>query len=304
MKFDIKNKLNKIKFKTKKHSPEILIAAGVIGTVASAVLACKATMKVNDILNESKVNLDTIHMVREDSELSEKYSEVDAKKDTSIVYIQTGVKIMKLYAVPVLLGALSLTAIIASNNILRKRNVAIGAAYVAVDKSFKKYRKNVVEKFGADIDKELRYGIKAEKIEETKIDKNGNEKKVKKTVTTIDQDLYSEYAKIFDATNPNWTNDPEYNMMFLKAQQNYANDLLRVKKYLFLNDIYEALGFPRTKAGQIIGWVYDEDEVLGDNFVDFGIFDLSKQSSKNFVNCNENDIILDFNVHGNVWDMM
>lgn len=304
MKFDIKNKLNKLGFKAKKHSPEILIAAGVIGTVTSAVLACRATMKVNDILNESKVNLDTIHMVREDSELSEKYSEADAKKDTSIVYIQTGVKIIKLYAVPVLLGALSLTAIIASNNILRKRNVAIGAAYVAVDKSFKKYRKNVVEKFGTDIDKELRYGIKAEKIEETKIDKNGNEKKVKKTVTTIDQDLYSEYAKIFDATNPNWTNDPEYNMMFLKAQQNYANDLLRVKKYLFLNDIYEALGFPRTKAGQIIGWVYDEDEVLGDNFVDFGIFDLSKQSSKNFVNCNENDIILDFNVHGNVWDMM
>ena len=116
--------------------------------------------------------------------------------------------------------------------------------------------------------------------------------------------LYSDYARFFDAASPNWQNDPEYNLMFLRAQQQYANDLLRAKGRLFLNDVYEMLGLEKSKAGQIVGWVYDRENPNGDNFVDFGIYDMSKERVRAFVNGYETNILLDFNVDGNIWDLM
>ena len=52
---------NKVGFQLKKHSPEILVVAGVVGTVASAVLACKATLKVDKVLDETKEKMDKVH---------------------------------------------------------------------------------------------------------------------------------------------------------------------------------------------------------------------------------------------------
>lgn len=308
MKTDILNNanraLNKVTFKIKKHSPEILIVAGIAGTVTSAVMACKSTLKLNDILDGSKKTIDKIHEVSEDPELKDKYSKEDAKKDLTIVYTQTGVKIAKLYAPAVILGALSLTAIISSNNILRKRNVALAAAYTAVDKSFKEYRGRVVERFGKELDRELRYNIKAKEVEEKVIDENGKEKTVKKTINVADPNKYSDYAKIFDETCIGWSKDSEYNKMFLKQQQAHANTLLKQNGYLFLNEVYDMIGFPRTKAGQVVGWVYDEENPIGDNFVDFGIYDIYNEQARDFVNGYERSVVLDFNVDGNVWELM
>lgn len=308
MKKDILNTMNrsfsKAKFGVKKHSPEILIVAGIAGTVTSAVLACKATMKVNDILAESKETIDNIHMVSSDPKYADRYSQEDAKKDLTICYIQTGVKLAKLYAPAVILGALSLTAIISSNNILRKRNVALAAAYTAVDKSFKEYRGRVVERFGKELDRELRYNIKAKEVEETIVDENGNETTVKKTVEVVDPNEYSDYARFFDEACVGWSKNAEYNLTFLKQQQAIANRRLQRDGYLFLNDVYEMLGIPKTKAGQVVGWIYDEKNPIGDNFVDFGIYDLYNEKARDFVNGYERSILLDFNVDGNVWDLM
>lgn len=301
---NVNRSLNKVKFSIKKYSPEILIVAGIAGTVTSAVLACKATMKINDILEESKETVEKIHKVSNDPEYANKYSQEDSKKDLTICYVQTGIKIAKLYAPAVILGALSLTAIISSNNILRKRNVALAAAYTAIDKSFKDYRSRVIERFGKDIDRELRYNIKAKEIEETVTDKNGNETTVKKTVEVVDPNMYSDYAKVFDETCYAWSKSAEYNLTFLKEQQAHANRKLQQEGYLFLNDVYEMIGFPKTKAGQVVGWVYDEKNPVGDNFVDFGIYDLYNEKAREFVNGYERSIILDFNVDGNVLDLM
>ena len=128
--------VNTATIKVKKHSPEILIAAGVVGTVASAVMACKATTKLSTVLEEHKKDVDAVHECSKNEEIKADYSQEDAKKDLSIIYTQTGVKLIKLYAPAIALGALSLTSIVASNNILRKRNVALAAAYATVDKSF------------------------------------------------------------------------------------------------------------------------------------------------------------------------
>lgn len=288
----------------KKHSPEILAGVGVVGVVASTVLACKATMKVNDILTDAKEQIDKVNSVKNNPAYADRYSEEDAKKDLSVVYVQKGVEIVKVYLPAFALGTISIGCLLSSNNILRKRNAALGAAYATLDKSYKAYRNRVVERFGSEVEKEIRYNIRAEEIEHTTIDEEGNEVVVKEEVKTMDPNLYSDYAKFFDESNVNWNRNPEYNLMFLKSQQQYANDLLKARGRLFLNEVYDMLGMERTKAGQVVGWVYDEENPIGDNFVDFGIYDMSKERVRAFVNGYEPNILLDFNVDGNVWDAM
>ena len=295
---------NGVKGQVQKHSPEILMGVGVVGVVTSTIMACKATMKLNDILEESKEKRDIIKEVENNPDYKDQYSPEDAKKDLAINYVQTGMKIVKLYTPAVVLGGASLGCLLASNDILRKRNAALSAAYMTVDKSFKEYRNRVTERFGEEVEKEIRYGIKAEQLETTVVDEDGNETTVTDTVKTMDPTLYSDYARFFDAASPCWQNDPEYNLMFLKAQQQYANDLLRAKGRLFLNDVYDMLGIEKTKAGQVVGWVYDRENPNGDNFVDFGIYDMSKERVRAFVNGYETNILLDFNVDGNIWDLM
>lgn len=296
---------HRIGFKIKKASPEIMVVAGVVGVVTSTVMACKATTKVNDILEETRKQVDDVHNVLDSDVITEEeYNNDDAKKDLAIIYTQTGVKLIKLYAPSVIVGALSITGILASHKILKKRNVALTAAYATIDRSFKEYRGRVVERFGKELDRELRYNIKAQEIEEKTVDKDGNETIEKKTISVVDPNMYSDYARIFDNGSMGWTKDPEYNLMFLKLQQNQANDRLRAQGYLFLNDVYDMLGIPRTKAGQIVGWIYDEENPVGDNFVDFGIYDIYNEKACDFVNGRERSIVLDFNVDGNILDMI
>lgn len=296
---------HRIGFKIKKASPEIMVVAGVVGVVTSTVMACKATTKVNDILEETRKQVDDVHNVLDSDIITEEeYNNDDAKKDLAIIYTQTGVKLIKLYAPSVIVGALSITGILASHKILKKRNVALTAAYATIDRSFKEYRGRVVERFGKELDRELRYNIKAQEIEEKTVDKDGNETIEKKTISVVDPNMYSDYARIFDNGSMGWTKDPEYNLMFLKLQQNQANDRLRAQGYLFLNDVYDMLGIPRTKAGQIVGWIYDEENPVGDNFVDFGIYDIYNEKACDFVNGRERSIVLDFNVDGNILDMI
>lgn len=297
---------NRTGLKIKKHSPEILLAAGTVGVVVSGVMACKATLKVNEIVDDAKQQIDTIHSVAADPNMAEKYTAEDSKKDLAIVYTQTAVKMIKLYGPSVGLGVVSLGCMIGSNRILSKRNVALAAAYTAVDKSFKEYRGRVIERFGKQLDKELRYNIKAKEIEEVSKDENGNEVVKKEVVDVIEDDPnnYSPYSIVFDDGNEGWDPDPERTKFFLIQQQNWANERLKAKGHLFLNEVYDMLGARRTKAGAQVGWVYDEKNVVGDNYVDFGIFDTRRSKARDFVNGYEKVIVLDFNVDGYILDLI
>lgn len=295
--------LHKVGFKLKKHSPEILIAVGVVGTVASVVMACRATLKVNEIIDETKEMVDTIHEGVEQEKYTadgELYTQEIANRDLVVVYAQTGWKFIKLYGPSVALGVTSLGCILASNNILRKRNVALAAGLAAAETSFKEYRGRVIERFGKDLDRELRYNIKAKEIEETVIDEDGNETTVKKTVDVMDPNAHSIYSVVFCEGNLGWTRNAELNKVFLIQQQNYANDKLKANGFLTLNEVYDLLGMRRTAYGQIAGWVWTEDGTIGDNFVDFGIFDIYNEKACDFVNGIEKSIILDFNCIGNI----
>ena len=179
------------------------------------------------------------------------------------------------------------------------------AAYAAVDKGFKEYRGRVIDRFGEELDKELKYNIKAQKIEEKVVDeKTGKEKKVKKEIKAIDDNKPSDYARFFDDGNIGWNEDPEASLFFLRRQQDHANELLRDRGYLFLNEVYDMLGIPRTKAGQIVGWYLDKNNDKSDCYVDFGIYDISRPKVRDFVNGYENVILLDFNVDGPIYQYL
>lgn len=296
---------NKLGLKTKKYSPEILVVTGITGTIVSAVMACKATTKANSVIESHKEKMAEIHEAEEYT-TSEEYTEKDIKKDTVIVYTQTAVDFIKLYGPSVALGVLSITSILASTNILKKRNVALAAAYTSISNGFKNYRNNVIERFGKEVDHELKYNIKAREIEKTIVDEDGKEKTVKETVKVADCDpnKYSEFARIFDDGCTGWEKDAEHNLYFLKQQQNWANEKLKARGYLFLNEVYEMLGFPITRAGQSVGWIYDEDNPVGDNYVDFGLYDINRPKARDFVNGYERTVVLDFNVDGPILEML
>ena len=299
---------NRIGFQIKKHSPEILLGVGITGVVTSAVMACKATTKVNDILEQAKAQLDSVHAVIEADAVSKapQYSEEDGKKAIAVVYLKTGLEFVKLYGPSVTLGVASIMSILASHNIMNKRNLALAAAYTAVDTSFKEYRGRVVERFGDALDRELKYGIITKEIEEVTVDENGEEKVEKKTVEVVDKKLvgHSEFARFFDETCMGWVRNAERNKKFLVDQQRYANDKLKAKGYLTLNSVYEMLGMQITQAGSLVGWVYDEKSETLSNYVDFGIFDIYSEENRAFVNGLEQSILLDFNVDGNIFELM
>lgn len=297
---------HRVGFQLKKHSPELLAAAGTVGVVASVVLACKATVKAKEILADDREQVEKIHNILADETVSEEtYSEEDAKKDIAVIHTRTGVQIIKQYAPAVALGVLSLGTILTSNNILRKRNVALAAAYTAVDKGFKEYRGRVVERFGEELDRELRFNIKAREIERTVVNENGEEETVKEIVNVAEPNMRSEYTKCFDCGNTGWEKDAEYNLMYLRHQESYFNDLLRSRGHVFLNEVYDALGIPRTKAGNIVGWVYDESgKHGGDNYISFGIYNIHDENSTRFVNGLERSIWLDFNVDGPILNLI
>ena len=243
LKNKVTRKLYKVKFGLKKHGPEILVVAGTVGVVTSAVMACKATLKVNAVVDEAKENLNKIEVAGQKgvTEAGETYTEEDVKNETKIVYIQTGVKLAKLYALPVGIGVVSIAAILGGHNILRKRNIALAASYTALFNDFKGYRSRVVERFGEQLDKELKYNLKTKEVEEIVVHEDGTEEIVKKKEQVMDDPDglagYDSFARFFDDGCAGWDPNPEYSLMFLNQQQNYANDKLRRQGYLFLNDV-------------------------------------------------------------------
>lgn len=292
----------------KKYSPEILTAAGVIGTVGSTVLACKATLKVEDILDEAKKKSNLINAVHNgEIEVDAEYTDKDYSKDLIVNRTQTAVKLIKLYGPAITLGALSITAILGGQHILRKRNVAVMAAYKLCEESFNNYRSRVKDELGEEKDRQFYYGMTEETVKDKVKSKDGKTKTVTKKVEKAPDHLYSQYARFFDEANINWDKSPEQNMYFLKMVQNQMNDKLKARGHVFLNEVYDALGFDRSEAGQLVGWVWDKDNTAmeaGDGYIDFGIFDGNDYAKRAFVNGDERSILLDFNIDGMIYDLI
>lgn len=294
MKFElITRAAGKVASKVSKHSPEILLGAGVISTVAGAVMACKATLKANDILDAHKEQMEKINEAAKTC--PEDYTEQDKKKDTAITYGKTIGSFIKLYAPAIICEVAGIGCILASYGILKKRNVALTIAYGELFDKYMSYRDGVKAKYGEDADKELIFGT-PETIIDT--DENGDVKDV--TIKDANDILKSPYARFFDSSCPNWEKSAEYNIQFLSDLERGFNDRLIRKGHVFLNEVYDAIGFERTAAGAVVGWIYKGGE--GDGYIDFHIFDKTKEANRRFVNGLENVILLDFNVDGVIYD--
>ena len=273
----------------KKVSPEILVGAGVVGVIGAAVMACKATLQLEPIIEIAK---DDITVAK-----TEKSGDEEQPQKLAKVYVHTAFEVTKLYAPAVMLGTASIGCILGSHTIMRRRNAGLVAAYKIVDEGFKKYRARVVQEHGSEKDKEYLGGIH----ETVTVEEHG-ERHVKKKSVSVDPSGISPYAKFFDESCAEWSRNAEYNMQYLRCQQNHANDMLRARGHLFLNEVYDLLGIPRTKAGALVGWVWEDG--VGDDFVDFGLYDLGRTPVREFVNGYEKAILLDFNVEGPIYDLI
>ena len=290
----------KAKFKLGKHSPEILMVCGAVGAVTSAVMACKATLKVNDILAAHQSSVATIHDVQDGKAAIKEgaeYTEEDAKKDLTTVYVQTGLKIAKLYAPAVILGTLSLGCMVGSNHILQKRNAALTAAYVTLDKAFNEYKGRVSERFGDRVQHEIEHGVKAVEVESKVANEDGTEETVKSYEDVADG-VHSPYDLLFDEMIDCWEPDAQLNMTRLRSIEAAANTRLRLQGYLFLNDVKRMIGRYANGAqlytpnGQIVGWLYDPNDESLANCVKFGLDKMQGERSA----------VLHFNCDGPIID--
>lgn len=294
----VTRKAGLLMLQAKAQSPHILFGVGIVGFGATVVLSSRATLKVSDILDETQKNLSDIKSIEDNAELSKKhkYTPDDATRDRIVVYTQAFVDISKLYAPSFACGVLTIAAFSKAHAIQNARIGALAAAYTGLDRAFRLYREQVREIIGEEAERDIRYDARVESVEILHPDGGKSEFAERKK---IGEGAYSMYARFFDETCDPWQKNPEYNWVFLRAQQQYANDMLKSRGYLFLNDVYKALGIEPTEAGQVVGWILGPD---GDNYVDFGFLDGSKPRSRDFVNGHTNSVFLDFNVDGYILD--
>lgn len=296
--------LVKTKLGIKKHSPEILVATGIGTGIVAAIIACKQTIKANNIVAEAQKSLQNIEDAKELAANNEaEYTEENEQADRKYIAIQTTVGVVKTYALPVGLGVLSITCILAGHHILKKRNVALAAACSALSTDFMNYRKRVVDKYGKDVDFMLKNGLEKQIIANKVIDpETGEVKETKEEALTYEGDKLSQYARVFDEVgSTQWTPSADHNRAFLLMEQNYFNERIRTRGYIFLNEVYERLGFRPTKAGSVVGWVYQNADYEG---IDFGIFTAHTQKAAEFLEGAEPSIILDFNVQGDILSLV
>ena len=303
----LKTAVSKGGLKIKKYSPEILMVVGITGVVGAAVLACKATLKCEDLIDEHDGKMKIVQEVREKFD-EEKYSDENYKKDILVVKTQTAVNFVKLYGPSVTLGIASIACILGAHNIMKKRNVALAAAYKLVEQSFSEYRQRVKDELGEEKDFHFRYGTVEDEETETIVGEDGKKKKINKAVQRLSDHDPSMYARMFESEErvgdgSTWNGSKEfspihhYNYAFLTQKQNWMNERLNAYGYLFLNEVYEELGFPKTKAGQAVGWVKDP-AYGGNGYVSFG-------PAIDCVAYNDGDpILVDFNVDGVIWDLI
>lgn len=286
-----------------KNSPEILMGAGIVGMVVTVITACKATLKADEVLDHHAEKMRKIREAEEYQDEECPYPPALAVKEKTVAYVQTGGEFAKLYGPTVAIGSLSIACVLVSNRILNKRYLAAVAAYNTISMSYEQYRSRVRERYGEDVDYEMRYGVKREKIEQKYTDEHGKTTKKKEEIEVIEGQP-SEYARVWEmylrdgVLNPNWDENPEFNMLFLKGVETEANHKLHARGYLFLNEVYDMLGYDSTQVGQLVGWVDNGD----DGFVDLGLSNLNNRNTRRFINGQENAVLLDFNVDGMIWD--
>lgn len=276
----------------KKYSPEILTGAGLLAMTTGAFLAIRATRNFDATVVEARARIEGVKALKTIDVLEvEPYTKADYNRDLFRAYAINVLEFTKLYGPAATLFLSGGGAILAAHGIMHRRTVAVVAAYNALEKSYAAYRGRVIEEYGEEKDRDYRLGITES------ISKDENGKKV--SVIDVDPNKMSRYSRVFDEGNRFWQREPGYNQFFLTSEQNYLNNKLLATGHVFLNEVYDRLGFERTQEGAVVGWIVAQGS---DNVVDFGIYDATSEAKRNFINGYEQSIWLDFNVDGVIFD--
>lgn len=287
---NIKGLIAGAKLGLKKVSPKVTFVGGVVFGVGALAMAVVQTFKLEPVIDEAKEQIEDV----KSNEKMELIDHKEATKDLGKIYGKTTLKMAKLYSLPFALEVASVAMFLWSNHIYKSRAAAYAAAYAAVSEAFKAYRQRVVDDQGAEKDREYYSGRKKVVTKEVNAETGKEEEKVE----YFHGRPVSQYARIFDCANINWTTHALTNQAYLKGIQDYCNELLKIRGHLFLNEVYDQLGFVRTKAGAIVGWKNGGE---GDQYVDFGIWD-ADGFLLNHIDPYEAAIWLDFNVDGPIID--
>lgn len=320
----LKSSANTIARIAEKHGPTAMVIVGTGAIIAGTVMACRATLKANDILDAHSEDMKKIEHAKSLSK-PEEYSDNDIKKDKALVYISTTKKFAKLYGPSLLVEAAGIACLLSAFGVMKNRYGAAMAAFTALDQKFSAYRKRVIETYGADAEKALRLPSANDiSVQEKVVDENGEEKTVDKP--TVCTESSAPYTYTFDKyviytdrdgtrqvrANAHWDKNYIYNENFLTMRQNYWNDYLTRHGYVFLNDILKDLDFEPCEEGHWAGWYYDPDDNTRDSFIDFDITRVVFDSENHCYRLPREDEDLDydydspymltFNVDGNIYN--
>ena len=307
----IKSAFNRLKFNLKQATPDILVAAGVAASVAAAVGFCRQSRKAIPFIDKYRENIEKIRCAHEDAkdpDSAVSYDDKTYRKDVIEETVKTAGKLGSIYIVPIALEVVSIGCFIGSHGMMKENNAAIAAAYAGIAGELKGLHDRIIERYGEAVDAELTHGI--EIVEEKSIDPaTGSEITEYKAVSKRDwndPNYYSPYARYYDETVSRWTDMPEHNHTWLVELEHLANVRLQRQGYLFLNDVYDMIGFERSEAGQVVGWTYSRsgNNPYGDNRVSFGLDRVDRPGVRDFINERTPYVLLDFNVDGKILNVL
>jgi hypothetical protein len=276
--------LGQTEYFLRKNGPTILTGVGIAGFMGTTYLVGKAVLKAQEPVKELKLKIGEIRL----KEVDENYTQNDKVMEAGRTFIFGSLGIAKIFTPAIITGAISIACIVSSHGMMKNRQASLVAAYVALDEGFKAYRRRVIAEVGGEKEEELYHGVKLRALEQAE----GEDPKCE---IDYDDKMPSQYARFFDEYSTCWSKTNEWNLTFVRQQQRYLNDRLQTRGFVFLNEVYEALGIPWSQAGQVVGWKYKSD---GDSFIDFGMWVNSDEASRAFVNGIDNSVLLDFNVDG------
>lgn len=280
-----------VKLLSKAHAPTIMVVSGVVSMGASVIGASKQTLKVEETLVPHVESLEKIQTGR-DLDL-DGYDDKAAQRDKIVVYTRVAKDLTKLYFVPGVFFVGGACLVFGGHRMLLQRNATLAMAFTGIKKAYDTYRANVREEFGAEADQAMLHGYKIREV----IDPvTGSVQTV--NVRDWDAEHVDPYNRVFGrGESTQWHDDIGVNKLFIAGQQRMAQILLGNRGYLYLSEVYEALGFPETDISRVVGWKagFNPDGSKEIPVLDFG---LDRPMPDDWKYSKDNAIYLDFNCQG------
>jgi hypothetical protein len=151
---------------------------------------------------------------------------------------------------PVLIGLASAGMITASYFVMNRRLGLMTSAFAAASAEAKNIKDKVIAEYGEEKANEI---FNTETQEVTTVDEDGNEK-TEVRVNASDANMLT--GRWFMDSQEYASDDHQYNREWIKSKSLDLDNRLAINGYVTMNQVLDALGFERTKAGALFGWSF------------------------------------------------